>query len=230
MADSFSFDAETAARNGAAGQAELPPELAVEGHLWPIPADLISNHAAEGAPYLPTARDIPTDPPQGPLWAANHDGPTVPAVSPDNQAAAPSGAHAGSQGKGRYGLLDIGRPFTAQVTRFVRHLATDIWDSTGKRVSPTDAPSAPVQIYGSEHNTRPRMIEAKLGPLFGWNWPAGQQFSVNPGYLGVNAGVPDYAQRPAGAVAAQEPDDPFVAAAAGQPRPAGPVIDYDLGI
>jgi hypothetical protein len=222
----WSFDAETATAAAPPG-GELPADLQVTGRLWPYPGDLVADHSSEGNPGKPATRSIPLDPPQGPLWAASHDGPTMPAPRPENQAAPASGVHDGHQGKAAVPLVNFGRPWTVEVRRFLRHLATDTWDSTGKRVSPPDAPSAPVQIYGSEHDTRPRMTPAKIGPLFSWAWPAGDQWSINPGYLGVNAAEPNMAPRMQGAVSAQPATLPYVAPAIG---PAEDLpTDYDLG-
>jgi hypothetical protein len=226
VSDPWSFDAETTAAAAVAGGpgGELPPGQQVTGRLWPYPGYLVSDHSSD-ASAKPATRAVPTDPPQGPLWAAGHDGVSLPAVRPENQAAPASAAHDGSQGKPRLELANIGAPFTLTVARFLRHLATDQWDSTGKRVSPPDAPSAPVQLYGSQHNTRPRLTESRIGPLFQWAWPAADQFSVNPGYLGVNAAMPDLSPRQQGAIAAQPADQPYVAAA---PAAAAAGVSYDL--
>lgn len=209
----------------------LPSDLQVQGVAWPTPADQVSDHSAEGAPWVaaPGTDNQPDVPPQAPLWRADHDGPATPATSHHNQAAPATRPHDGSQLPQAYpvGRPNIGRPFTVVIGRLVRHLATDQWDSTGKRVSPVDAPSAPVQIFGSDHNTTPRQIGYEAAPLFSWAWAAGQQFSRNPGYLGVNAAAPDMAARPFGAVAAQMPDDPYVAQP-GTTTPALAAIDYDL--
>lgn len=245
MADAFtSFDSDTAAGAdptvGGAVPIELPPEQQRYGTLWPTPAEMVSDHSAEGAPWLPTARSIPQDPPQGPLWSADHD---ALAVEYDAQQAldplsgqgisgpAVSGIH---DGTGRAlaavnGKPDIGTPFTVnQGSRESRHLVTDQWDPTGRRVSPADAPSAPHEIYGSEHFTTPRFIPFEAGALFD-NVGSGNQFAVNnPGYWGVRAGVPNLSARPQGAVAAQPPSDPYVANAVGS-VPAAVAIDYGTG-
>jgi hypothetical protein len=177
---------------------------------------------------------------------ADHRGPSVPfdaqaevdATSGD-QIAAP--ATANHDGTGRQisvvgAAPNIGKPFTVkQGSGEVRHLFSQAWDAmTGRRVNPPDAPSAPHELYGSQHYTRPRMTGYEVGPLFDWAWPAGQQFSNDPGYYGVQAYEPNMARRPVGAVAAQMPDDPYVANAVGQPAPAGagggmPADFYDLG-
>lgn len=253
MADSFSFDAQVAAAAsdptaGGAVPVELPPEQQRHGALWPTPADMISDHSAEGAPWLPTARDVPKDPPQGPLWRASHANPAVeysaqqdtdPVSGQAISAPAVSGIHDGTDGDpwdpGDWGQhwsqpnawpeLDIGQPFTVdQGSRETRTLATDQWDPTGKRVNPPDAPSAPHQIYGSRHFTTPRFTPFQAGALFD-NVADSQQFTVNPGYWGVNASVPNLAPRPRGAVAAQPPSDPYVADAVGQAPPAS-YVDY----
>ncbi|HEX4661899.1 MAG TPA: hypothetical protein VH307_31270 [Streptosporangiaceae bacterium] len=236
----FSFDSETAAAAydptaGGAVPVELPAEQQRHGVQWPTPAEMVSDHSAEGAPWLPTARGIPTDPPQGPLWSANHDGPQVPF---DAQAAVdqvsgqgisgpavPVHDGSGHQLAAPNGTPVIGQPFTVnQGGGEVRHLATDQWDATGKRVSPADAPSAPHELYGSQHDTTPRMIPYEVGALFD-NVAASNQFSRSPGYWGVQAAMPNLAPRPQGAVAAQPPSDPYVAAAAGI-GPAPVLIDY----
>jgi hypothetical protein len=200
---------------GGAVAIELPPDLQQHGVLWPNPSDHVSDHSAEGAPWVAAAGTInqPMNPPQGPLWSAVHDGPSLPAVRRENQAAPATRVHDGRQAPQVYpaGKPNIGRPFTAKVLRFVRHLATDQWDPTGKRISPVDAPSAEVDIYGSEHYTRPRMTGYELPALFDWAWASGDQFSSNPGYYGVNASPPNSAPRPQGSVAAQPPSDPYVA-------------------
>jgi hypothetical protein len=233
MTDSWSFDAQTAATASPDGLAELPSSLQAEGRLWPYPGDLVSDHSTEGAQGKPATRAVPTDPKQGPLWSADHDGDAPPAARGAglSGAAPAAGNHDGSQGKSNTGVPNIGRPFVVEVRRFMRHLASNVYDPTGKLVNPVDAPSAPVQIYGSQHYTRPRMIEPQIGPLFTWAWPSGDSFATsNPGYLGVSDTEPDMAARPQGAVMATGPDDPYVAGA-GTPAPAPEHIDYDdLGL
>lgn len=237
---SFDEDQATAADPAAAGAipAELPSVLQVHGQLWPTPAEQISDHSAEGAPWQAAARAIPTDPPMGPLWAASHDQD----VPPYDAAAAPArgqimGPQPGwnHQGAGRAlgapnGKPNIGRPFTVgQGALEIRTLATDQWDPTGKRINPADAPSAPHELYGSKHYTRPRMTPFQLGALFNWNWAEAQQFTDDPGYWGVQGAEPNMAPRPQGAVAAQMPDDPYVADAV--PAAVTPAVpDYDLGL
>jgi len=227
------FDEQTASSGLSPDARLLPGNLQVHNPAWPTPADQVSDHGAEGAPWqaAPGTINQPSTPPLGPLWMADHDGPTVGAVSPDNQLAAATRPHSGHQKPQAYptGVVNLGHPFTAKIKRLIRHLATDRWDDTGKRVSPPDARSAEVQIYGSQHFTVPRMIGYEAAPLFSWAWAASDQFSEFPGYLGVHAGVPNLAPRPSGAVAAQSPDDPFVARAEGQAQPAATMIDYDLG-
>jgi hypothetical protein len=249
----WSFDSDVAAGAvsptvGAALPIELPPELQRRGMLWPNPGDQVSDHSAEGAPWVPAAGTInqPSVPPQGPMPMGDHRGPSVPfdaqaevdATSGD-QIAAP--ATANHDGTGRQlpvvgAAPNIGKPFTVkQGSGEVRHLFSQAWDAmTGRRVNPPDAPSAPHELYGSQHHTRPRMTGYEVGPLFDWAWPAGQQFSNDPGYYGVQAYEPNMTRRPVGAVAAQMPDDPYVANAVGQPAPAGagggmPADFYDLG-
>jgi hypothetical protein len=230
-----SFDDEVAA-SASPDATPLPAAAQVRGTPWPVPADQVSDHSAEGAPWqaAPGTINQPDVPPQGPLWAAEHDAPLPGAVSDHNQQAPAIRHHGGHQAPQAYPggrPWNIGHPFTLKVRRFIRRLATDRWDDTGKRVSPPDAPSAEVQLYGSQHFTTPRMIGYEAAPLFSWAWAAGQQFEGHPGYyLSVNAGVPDMAPRPQGAVVAQPPDDPFVASSQGarQPGPGG-AIDYDLG-
>lgn len=234
MAGFTSFDDDVAQWEAAPDGELLPEAQQQRGLNWPTPAEQVSDHGAEGAPWQAAAGTInqPTVPPIGPLWRADHAGPSVPATSEHNQAAPATRPHGGHQRPQAYptGRANIGQPFTVKVRRFMRHLATDQWDPTGKRVSPVDAPSAEVDIYGSQHYTVPRMIPYEVAPLFDWSWAAGDQFSANPGYLGVNADPPDMAPRPFGAVAAQLPDDPLVAQPVlQQPGAAAPVIDYDLG-
>lgn len=243
MADSFSFDSEVAAGAdptvGGAVPIELPPEQQRHGVLWPTPAEMVSDHSAEGAPWLPTARDIPQDPPQGPLWTADHDGYYLPFDVNNWQDKPPLGQHAGSEGgawdPGDWGKngsqpnawpqINIGQPFTTdQGSRESRHLRTDQWDPTGKQVLPTDAPSAPHEIYGSQHDSTPRFTPFEVGALFA-NVADSNQFTRNPGYWGVNASVPNLAPRPQGAVAAQMPSDPYVADAVGH-VPAVVAVDY----
>lgn len=229
----LSFDAETAAGSdptaGGAVPVELPPEQQRYGMLWPTPADMVSDHSAEGAPWLPAARGIPTDPPMGPLWTADHGGPAVPTTGNNWQSHPSAGEHDGRGGQlpAPNGLPVIGAPFTVdQGGGEVRHLATDQWDPTGKRVSPPDAPSAPHEIYGSQHDTTPRFIPFQVGALFD-NIADSNQFTRNPGYWGVSGAMPDTSLRPQGAVAAQPPSDPFVAATPGG-MPAPVTINYDL--
>ncbi|HXC83873.1 MAG TPA: hypothetical protein VNV62_18650 [Trebonia sp.] len=253
MADSFSFDAQVAAAAtdptaGGAVPVELPPEQQRHGVLWPTPAEMVSDHSAEGAPWLPAARAVPKDPPQGPLWAASHAGEQVgysaqqdvdpvsgQAISAPAVAAIHDGTDGGPWDPGDWGAnhsqpnawpqLNIGTPFTLnQGSRETRTLATDQWDATGKRVSPPDAPSAPHEIYGSRHYTVPRFIPFEAGALFS-NVADSNQFTVNPGYWGVNGSVPDMSPRPHGAVAAQMPTDPYVADAVGS-VPATVSVDY----
>jgi hypothetical protein len=237
---------------GAAVPIELPPELQRHGVLWPNPADQVSDHSAEGAPWVPAAGTInqPTEPPMGPMPMGHHDADSVPfdaqaAVDPvsGDQIAAPATAnHAGLDGSywdpgddgpglntppNSWAQINIGKPFTVnQGSSEHRNLlsSTSYDAATGRRVMIPDAPSAPHEIYGSQHNTRPRQIPSEVGPLFDWAWPAGPQFSDDPGYWGVMAGMPDMSQRPHGSVAAQMPDDPYVANATGQPAPAAAAV------
>jgi hypothetical protein len=254
MADAFtSFDSDAAAGAdptvGGAVPIQLPPEQQRHGTLWPTPAEMVSDHSAEGAPWLPTARDVPKDPPQGPLWRASHDGPqaeysaqerTDPVSGQGIGAGALSALHDGTDGDpwdaGDWGphsaqpvawpKLNIGQPFTAnQGSRESRHLRTDQWDPTGKQVLPADAPSAPHEIYGSQHDTTPRFTPFAPGVLVA-NVASGNQFpSRNPGYWGVQASVPNLAPRPQGAVTAQMPSDPYVADSVGTPAPVA-AVDY----
>jgi hypothetical protein len=238
-----SFDQETAGSQTGPGvdlvstgfvPVELPADQQVTGRLWPIPDDHISDHGTEGAPWLPAARGIPLDPPLGPLWAPNHDGPSVPfsaAVGPGPGARGPQPAvHAGTGRRLAIPQVNLGRPFTRAAGPpggYVRHLTTTQYDVTGKAVRPADAPSAQVQLYGSEHYTTPRFIGYDVSPLFD-NIGSSNQFSANPGYLGVSDNVPNSAARMRGAVAAQPPDDPFVAQQTGQAAPGAAAITYDL--
>lgn len=244
MADSFSFDAEVAAASadptaGGAVPVELPADLQRHGVLWPVPADMVSDHSAEGAPWQPAARDIPRDPPQPPLWQASHAGIQVeygaqqdvdPVSGQAVSAPATSQVHDGTEGAlpAPNGLPYIGEPFTVnQGSREMRHLATDQWDATGKRVSPPDVPSAPHEIYGSQHDTTPRFTPFEVGALFA-NVADSNQFTVNPGYWGVQGSVPDMSARPNGAVAAQMPADPYVAPYEGAQAPAAAAVSYDM--
>jgi hypothetical protein len=243
MADSFSFDTEVAAAAsagpyGGAVPIELPADQQRYGTLWPTPADMVSDHSAEGALWQPTARDIPQDPPQGPLWTADHDAPQVEysaGTRQDDVTGVDIGAPAVPvhDGTGRAlpapdGRPAIGQPFTVnQGGTEVRYLATDQWDATGKRVSPADAPSAPHQLYGSEHFTTPRMIPYEVSALFANEADSNQFPGTADYYWGVNAAMPDMSPRPHGAVSAQPPSDPYVAdsVAAAVPVAAAPV-DY----
>jgi hypothetical protein len=257
MPETWSFDSQVAAAgtdptSGGAVAFLLPPELQQFGTLWPSPADQVSDHSAEGAPWQPAAGTRgnqegweygppPGGPPPNPEFLADHSGPSVPydaAAGRDNRgqalAAQPGWNHAGGGGARTWPQVNIGSPFTIdQGSGETRTLKTDQWDSTGKRISPADAPSAPHELYGSQHYTRPRQIPYQLPALFDWSWAQGQQFTgPSGGYWEVNAGEPDLAPLPQGAVAAQMPDDPYVAdsapTAAGSP--AAPVYpDYDLG-
>ena len=232
MAGFSSFDDDVAAGSASqnAGAAlpvgELPQDQQRYGTLTPNPAEFVSDHSAEGAPWLPTARDIPQDPPQSPLWRANHDGPSVPADAGNNQRGIDSAPHAGSDSKYAYGLLNIGRPFLAVQNR-VRHLRTSVYDATGRIVNPADAPSAPTQIWNSEHNTAPRWIGFDVAPLFD-NYGSGPTFSVKPDNpYGVSDSMPDSAPRQYGSVLASEPDNPYVAPT---PNPVPPdAINYESG-
>jgi hypothetical protein len=210
VTDSFSFDAGVAAAAadptaGGAVPVEKPPERQRYGALWPTPADQVSDHSAEGAPWLPTARGVPQDPPMGPLWHANHDDVQVPfsaqqgvdpvsgqwvngpSVSEIHLDADGSPWNPGDWGRGgdtqpnAWALWNIGQPFTVnQGSRETRHLVTDQFDSTGKRINPPDAPSAPNEVYGSQHMTAPRLIPYEVAALFA-NEADSQQFSVNNG-------------------------------------------------
>lgn len=244
MADSFSFDSEVAAAAsggpyGGAVPIELPADQQRHGTLWPTPADMVSDHSAEGAPWQPTARDIPQDPPQGPLWTADHDGPQVEysagqRIDPTSGQGISAGAVPVHDGSGHAlpapnGLPDIGQPFTVnQGGTEVRHLATDQWDATGKRVSPADAPSAPHEVYGSQHFTVPRMIPYEVGALFANEADSNQFPGVAEYYWGVNAAEPDLAARPQGAVSAQPPSDPYVADSVAAAVPVAAPVDYSM--
>jgi hypothetical protein len=261
--ETWSFDAEAAAGSdptaGGAVAVELPPDQQTRGMLWPTPADQVSDHSAEGAPWQPAAGTMGAGygwefgPPGGgapprPEFVADHSGPTVPydaAAQPNRgqtMGPQPGWPHAGSDGSywnpgddgtkdntapNSWGGVNIGKPFTIdQGSSEHRTLATDQWDGTGKRISPQDAPSAPHELYGSEHYTRPRMTPYELGPLFDWSWPEAQQWTLNPGYWGVAGGEPDASARPFGAVSAQPPTDPYVADST--PGPVQPAaVDYE---
>lgn len=250
--DAFtSFDQDSAAGAvsptvGGAIPLELPAELQREGTLWPTPADQVSDHSAEGAPWQAAARDVPQDPPQGALWQASHDGPSVPysaqvALDPLTGADVAAAATGNHDGDGQAlqlaaALPRMGKPFTVnQGGSTFRHLISQAWDAlTGMRVNPGDAPSAPHELYGSQHGTRPRLVPASdQGPLFSWAWPAGNVFPTNdPGYYGVQAYPPDASPRPQGSVTAQLPSDPFTYQTQPGPAAAAPAgaDPFDLGI
>lgn len=237
MAGFSSFDDDVAASAATPNAVpELPIELPADqqqfGVQYPTPADMVSDHSAEGAPWQAAARDIPQDPPQGPLWTANHDGPQPPydeSAGPSPFTSGPfSGTHRGIQGKKRYGLANIGQPFLATYQN-LRHLVTsDQFDPvTGKHINPDDVPGAQVQIWNSEHNTEPRWIGFDVAPLFE-NVGTGPSFSgPNAGYLQVSNDEPNQAPRQWGAVAAQSPDEPYIAQS--QPGVSTAAIDYESG-
>lgn len=241
---------------------ELPSDLQGRGVLWPNPADQVSDHSAEGAPWQAAAGTMGAGygwefgPPGGgaplvPQHVADHTGPAVPydaAAEPNRgqtMGPQPGYNHDGAQGDpwnpgdwapegsaspvqpNNWPQLNIGKPFTVdQGSAETRTLATDQWDTTGKRVNPADAPSAPHELYGSQHYTRPRMTPYELPALFDWAWAESQQFTTNPGYWGVAGEAPNLAPRPQGAVVAQMPDDPYVAEAVPSPtQPAYPSYD-----
>jgi hypothetical protein len=265
--ESWSFDAEVGSGSdptaGGAVSFELPPDLQQTGTLWPTPAGQVSDHSAEGAPWVPAAGTIgggygwEFGPPGGgappkPEFVADHGGPSVPydaAAAPwrgQAMAAQPGWSHdgadgdywnpgddgpAGSTAPNAWALVNIGAPFTVdQGSTEHRTLATDQWDPTGKRVNPADAPSAPHELYGSQHYTRPRLTPYELPALFDWAWAQGQQFQPGPpGYWEVSANPPNLAPRPQGAVAAQMPSDPYVASAVpGSAAPAAPDYSWDF--
>lgn len=235
---------------GGAVPVELPPERQRHGTLWPNPGDLVSDHSAEGAPpWTSDPHNVPKDPPMGPLWTANHDdvqveysaqqrvdpvsgdGISAPATSVIHLDADNGTWNAGDWGAGgdtqpnAWPQINIGQPFTVnQGSGETRTLWTDQFDSTGKRLNPPDAPSAPAEVYGSQHFTAPRFIPFEVGALFD-NVGDSNQFSVKEGYWGISASVPNLAPRPFGAVAAQPPSDPYVAGTVGSVRPTVPV-DY----
>jgi hypothetical protein len=265
MAESWAFDSDVAAGTdptaGGAVAFELPPDLQARGVLWPSPAGQVSDHSAEGAPWVPAAGTMgggygwEFGPPGGgappkPEFTADHSGPSVPFNAAGEESyygqtmgPAPGWNHDGADGsywnpgddgpKGNsapnaWPLVNLGQPFTVdQGSAEHRTLATDQWDPTGKRVNPADAPSAPHELYGSQHYTRPRMTPYELPALFDWAWAQGQQFQPGGGYWLVNADQPNMAPRPQGSVAAQMPDDPYVAETVA--GPAQPVLSYDLG-
>jgi hypothetical protein len=233
MADFASFDDAVAAGNATQGIDTERPNQNITPLTTPNPANLISDHSAEGAPYLPAARDIPQDPPAPPQWKPNHKdhirdyGHATNAQSgevvgnPHALGAHQSDNHDGTEGgtnptvwgpnysqPNAYGLLNIGAPFLAVQNRF-RHLRQNVFDSRGFNVNPQDAPSAPVQQWNSIHNTAPRWIGFDVSPLFE-NVGKGPQFSTNPGYLGVSDNQPNRTPRQHGSEAAQQPDDPYV--------------------
>lgn len=232
MTETWAWDTEIATGAdpyaGGAVPFELPADLQRHGVAWPTPADQVSDHSAEGAPWVAATsaerqHGWEYGPPGGgaprqPQFVADHAGPDVPydaaaaASYGQTMAAQPGWPHAGTAPEKSWPQLRIGRPFTIdQGSAEVRHLATDAWDPTGKRVSPPDAPSAPHELYGSQHYTRPRLVPYEPAALFNWNWAQGQQFPVNPGYYGVQSNMPVMSPRPQGAVAAQMPSDPYVA-------------------
>lgn len=237
-----SFDDQVAAAQGSATGIDAErTDQNIRIPTAPNPSQLVSDHSAEGANYLPAARDIPQDPPAPGQWSADHDGPSIPFdYSAGDKfgtlAARPQTQHDGNEGgtnpavwgknhaqPNAYGLLNIGHPFLAIQNR-IRHLRTsDMFDGqTGKNVNPGDAPSAPTQIWGSQHHTEPRWIGFDVSPLFE-NIGKGPQFSTNPGYLGVNDNPSNRAPRQYGSEVAQQPDDPYVY----QGASAGPgQVDY----
>lgn len=264
MADSFAFDAEQDPTFGGAIAYELPGSRQTLGPASPNPTAQISDHSAEGAPWVGAAGNFERQ--AGWAWQAtgselaqseylgDHDEPTpaYSAAARDSYYGQTSGPqpgwnHAGSDGAywdpsywgpggdtqpNTYGLIKIGRPFTInQGSDRHRTLATDEWDATGKRLNPADAPSAPHELYGSSHYTRPRFTPSEHARLQTWAWASGDQFpSSNPGYWGVQANEPNLAPRPQGSVVAQMPSDPYVSQSV--PGPASsPDLSalYDLG-
>jgi hypothetical protein len=234
-----SFDSQVASAAGNSGgiDAERQRQNYVNP-TTPNPSQLISDHSAEGADYLPAARSIPMDPAAPPQWTADHDVMGYyPAYDANlNQRGNNSMPHEGIEGgtnpriwgpnhaqPNAYGLINIGHPYLA-TEQNVRHLRTsDQFDpQTGKNINPDDAPSAPVQIWNSQHHTEPRWIGFDVSPLFE-NIGKGPQFSTNPGYLGVNDNPSNRAPRPWGSEVAQTPDDPYVS----QGASSGPnTVDY----
>lgn len=228
-----------------AGQAAIDAERQPQRQRYtnpttPNPSQLVSDHSYEGA--KPATRPVPKNPPAPPAWVADHDEifGYAPATA-DQQSALPHalGVHGtvnhdqdidpyhsydwgrNSEQPSRYPLLNIGKPFEAREYR-QRHLRTDRWDNTGKIVNPADAPSAPTQIWNSQHHTEPRWLPFAVTPLF-QNIGKGPQFSHNPGYLGVSDGMPNSAPRQFGSEVAQMPDDPYVSQGASY---GGATVDY----
>jgi hypothetical protein len=222
-----SFDQQVAALAGLDAE-RAPQQQRITNPTTPNPGQLISDHEPNGA-WLPPDRNLPGNPPAPPSWIADHGDifGYAPATNADDphvlQALGPHGTdnHGGrddnyvdydwgpnSAQPNIYPLMNIGHPFTVTEHR-QRHLRTAVYDSTGKIVNPPSSPSAPMQIYGSQHHTTPRFIGFDLTPLFENTGKAGQ-FSQNPGYLGVSDNAPNRAPRQYGSVAAQMPDDPYV--------------------
>lgn len=234
MADFASFDDTVAAGNETAGGIDSErTDQNITPITTPNPSNLISDHSAEGADYLPAARDIPQDPPAPVQWTPNHADDTQDyghatnaqsgdvVGNPNALGAHQSENHAGNdriwdatyngpnnQMPKAYPLLNIGGPFLAVQQRF-RHLRQIVFDSRGFNVNPQDAPSAPVQQWNSQHDTEPRWIGFDVSPLFE-NVGKGPSFSTNPGYLGVSDNPSNRAPRQWGSEVAQTPDDPYV--------------------
>jgi hypothetical protein len=217
----------------------------------PNPSELIADHSAEGA-WPAAARGYPLDPQMPARPIADHDQPYnyLPATSTQHEsvqrhnphALGPHGTenHNGVEGgtnprqwgpnkaqPNAYGLINIGRPFLATISDKWRHLRSSVgFDPvTGKNVNAQDAPSAPTQIWNSQHDTEPRWIGFDVQPRLE-NIAKGPQFSTDPGYLGVNDNPPNRAPRQYGSEVAQTPDDPYVS----QGESSGPeAVDYSGG-
>lgn len=223
MAEFQSLDDEVAVQQGGVTSIDAErQDQNIAGITTPNPSELISDHSAEGADYLPAARSIPMDPPAPPMWVADHDyvG-DYPAYDANlNQRGNITTPHAGKDGKHAYGLLNIGAPYLADYAN-TRHLRQNVFDSRGFNVNPADAPSADVQIWNSQHDTEPRWIGFDVSPLYE-NVGSAPGFSNNPGYLGVNDNAPNNAPRQYGSEVAQQPDDPYVSQGATAPS----TVDY----
>jgi hypothetical protein len=247
MAGFQSFDDMTAAAAGNSSGIGIDSERIPPNYINPTtpnPSQLVSDHSAEGAPYLPAARSVPELPPAPAMWSAEHDyDGYYPAydTNASNRGHAVLGPgndlpHQGVEGgtnpvvwgpnkaqPNAYGLINIGAPYLA-TEQNIRHLRTsnEFDPVTGKNINPDDAPSAPVQLWNSQHNTEPRWIPFGVAPLFE-NIGKGPQFSNSPGYLGVSDNAPNRAPRQWGSEVAQMPDDPYVY----QGASSGPaIVDY----
>src|ERR1039458_579103 len=233
------FDQSVAAGLGPDVALELPADQQYRGTLWPNPADNISNHSAEGAPWVPAAGTMnqPYDANKdtsgvNPLSYSVHDGYVLPfnaGVVRDARTGVEvrgplnTGPHAADLierslpsevGNTNYPLLDIPDYYDAkQGLHEQRHITESQWDpETGKRVNTPDQVSAPNDIFNAHVDTTPRQIGYQVPALLNWNWPSASTFPTTAeGNYGVSGHIPDMSQRPAGSVVAGQPDYPSVA-------------------